>query len=71
MNLLKNNMGKTDRIIRIVIGLILIANVFVGLQSPLGWIGVILLVTGLTDICPVYNLLGINTKSVAEKAGLK
>ena len=71
MNLLKRNMGKTDRTIRVVVGLILIANVFVGLQSPLGWIGVILLVTGLTDICPVYNLLGISTKSAAEKAGLK
>jgi hypothetical protein len=32
---------------------------------------VILIVTGLAGICPVYSLLGLSTKSVAEKIGLK
>ena len=71
MNLFKNNVGKTDRIIRIVLGVLLIGNVFFALQSPIGWIGVILLVTGIAGICPLYSLLGLNTKSAGEKVGLK
>jgi hypothetical protein len=71
MDLLKHNVGKTDRIIRIVLGILLIGNVFFALQHPVGWIGVILLVTGLAGICPVYSLLSISTKSAAEKVGLK
>lgn len=71
MNLLKHNIGKTDRIIRVVLGVLLIGNVFFALQSPIGWIGVILLATGIVGICPLYSLLGLNTKSAAEKVGLK
>lgn len=71
MNLFKNNVGKVDRIIRIVLGVLLVANVFYALQNPIGWIGVILLVTGIAGICPLYSLLNINTKSAAEKVGLK
>jgi uncharacterized membrane protein HdeD (DUF308 family) len=70
-SLLKYNTGKIDRIIRIIVGVILVGNVFTGLQTPLGWIGVILIVTGIFGTCPIYSLLGINTKSVGEKIGLK
>lgn len=70
-SLFKNNTGKIDRIIRIVVGAVLIGNVFTGLQTPIGWLGVILVVTGLFGVCPVYSILGINTKSLGEKAGLK
>ena len=71
MNLLKNNVGKADRIVRVILGVLLIGNVFYALQNPIGWVGVILLVTGIFGICPLYSLLGINTKSIGEKAGLK
>lgn len=67
MNLLAFNMGATDRIIRVVLGVILIINVFWGLQTPLGWIGVILLVTGIAGICPLYAILGISSKGGAKK----
>jgi hypothetical protein len=70
-SLFKNNAGKIDRIIRVIVGVLLVGNVFVGIQSPIGWIGLILIVTGLFGTCPVYSLLGINTKSLGEKAGLK
>ncbi len=68
---LKNNVGKIDRVVRIVLGLLLIGNVFVGLQSPLGWIGVILLLTGLFGTCPLYSLLKVDTRTTGEKVGLK
>lgn len=71
MNLFKNNVGKVDRIIRVVLGVLLIGNVFFALQHPIGWIGVILVLTGIAGICPLYSLLGLNTKSAAERVGLK
>jgi uncharacterized membrane protein HdeD (DUF308 family) len=70
-SLFSSNTGKVDRIIRIIVGILLIGNVFTGLQTPIGWIGVVLLVTGIFGTCPVYSLLGINTKSLGEKVGLK
>jgi len=70
-SLFKSNTGKIDRIIRVIVGILLVGNVFTGIQTPIGWIGIILIVTGAFGTCPVYSLLGINTKSLAEKAGLK
>ncbi len=55
------NVGTVDKAVRIVIGLVLIALVFVGPQTPWGWIGVILVATGLIGFCPLYRLVGINT----------
>jgi hypothetical protein len=57
----KTNVGSLDRVLRIVVGLILIALVFVGPQTPWGWIGLVLLLTGLLRTCPAYSLLGVNT----------
>jgi len=71
MDLFKNNVGNIDRIIRIVVGIILIGNVFYALQHPIGWVGVILIVTGIAGKCPLYSILGLNTKSLSEKIGLK
>ncbi|MCI4678233.1 DUF2892 domain-containing protein [Rhodoblastus acidophilus] len=55
------NVGTLDRILRILVGLVLIALVFVGPKTPWGWIGVIPLLTGLVRFCPAYTLLGLST----------
>ena len=55
------NEGVVDRILRVVVGVGLIALVFFGPQTAWGWIGIVPLVTGLIGTCPVYSLLGINT----------
>lgn len=55
------NEGTLDRILRVILGLALISIVFVGPQTPWGWIGLIPLVTGLVGICPLYSILGIST----------
>ena len=55
------NEGKLDRAIRIVLGLALIAMVFIGPQTPWGWIGAVPLLTGLIGYCPIYSVLGIKT----------
>jgi hypothetical protein len=59
------NVGGIDRILRIVVGLGLIAIVFVGPQTPWGWIGVIPLATALVGFCPAYRLVGLSTCSRA------
>jgi len=69
--LFKNNVGKIDRVIRIVVGIVLVGNVFYALQHPVGWLGVILIVTGIVGKCPLYSIIGINTKPLSEKVGLK
>ena len=70
-NLFRQNVGKLDRVIRVIVGALLVGNVFVGLQTVIGWVGLILIVTGLFGTCPVYSLLGINTKTLGEKIGLE
>lgn len=55
------NIGSIDRILRILAGLILLALVFVGPQTPWGWIGLIPLATAFMGWCPAYPLLGIST----------
>lgn len=60
-----SNVGGLDRILRIIVGLGLIAIVFVGPQTPWGWIGVIPLITGLVSFCPAYRLIGLSTCSRA------
>ena len=56
------NVGSIDRALRIVVGLGLISIVFVGPQTPWGWIGIIPLATALIGWCPLYRILGISSK---------
>ena len=61
-----SNVGSVDRIVRVVLGLALLAIVFLGPQTAWGWIGLIPLVTGLVGFCPAYRLLGICTTNKAQ-----
>ncbi len=55
------NIGGMERILRIVIGLVLIGLAATGQVGVWGWIGLVPLATGLIGWCPPYSLLGINT----------
>lgn len=57
------NVGTADRIVRIIIGIALIAwSIFAG---NFWWIlGAIVLATGIFRFCGLYKVLGINTCSV-------
>ncbi len=58
---MKINVGTPDRVLRVVIGLVLIALAATGTVGWWGWLGVVLLATGLFRFCPAYALLGVNT----------
>ena len=55
------NVGKTDKIIRIVSGVLLLSMVFIGPQTLWGLIGIVPLATAFINFCPAYKLLGMNT----------
>ncbi|MGF1658808.1 MAG: DUF2892 domain-containing protein [Rubrimonas sp.] len=55
------NMGQTDRIIRIVVGLALIVAALTGYLGAWAWIGIVLVATAAIGNCPAYSLLGIKT----------
>lgn len=61
------NEGNLDRLLRIVVGLVLLALVFVGPKTALGWIGIVPLLTGLVGFCPAYRIFGLNTCPVRRK----
>jgi hypothetical protein len=58
---MKCNIGHTDRILRITVGVTLIGLATFGITGLWGWIGVIPLATGVFGNCLAYSLLGINT----------
>ena len=55
------NEGKIDPVLRVGLGVVLIALVFVGPQTPWGWLGLVPLLTGLVGFCPLYRLVGVNS----------
>ncbi|KAA0687047.1 DUF2892 domain-containing protein [Azospirillum sp. YIM DDC1] len=60
------NVGTIDRALRAIVGLVLIALVFVGPQTPWGWIGLVPLLTAVVGFCPAYTLFGVRTCSVRK-----
>jgi len=55
------NVGGIDKILRIVVGIVLVSLAALGIVGIWGWIGVVPLLTGLFGRCPLYPLLGIST----------
>ncbi len=57
------NVGQVDRMLRIVVGIVLIALFFVltGPARYLAIVGLVALGTGLLSFCPLYSVLGIST----------
>lgn len=66
---MKANVGGIDRMLRIVVGLVLIALAASGTVGAWGWIGVVPLVTGLVRSCPLYSLLGLSTCPLRKADG--
>jgi hypothetical protein len=57
------NVGTIDRVLRVIIGLALLSQVWIGLMTPWGYIGIIPLLTAVVGICPLYSILGVKTCS--------
>jgi hypothetical protein len=66
MKIGEKNVGMIDRVVRIILGIVLIA-VFALNMIAAPWsylvalVGLIVLVTGAVGTCALYSLLGMNT----------
>jgi hypothetical protein len=63
------NVGSADRILRVVLGLLLLS-LLVLLEGPARWwglIGIVPLATALLRWCPAYSLLGMSTCPLASR----
>ena len=58
---MKKNIGKYDRVIRIILGLVIIVLGIV-FKTYLGLLGLIPLVTAVFNFCPIYASFKINTR---------
>jgi len=57
--LFAENMGRTERYLRMLFGAFLISWVFIW-PTDLGWLGLYPFLTGLIGSCPIYRMLGID-----------
>ena len=58
---MKTNVGGIDRVLRVMLGAVLIALTLMDTIGPWGWIGVVPLSTAALGFCPLYAVLGLNT----------
>jgi membrane protein implicated in regulation of membrane protease activity len=61
---MKSNVGGIDRILRIIVGLVLIGLTLTGTVGVWGWLGVVPLATGALGWCPPYAIFGWSTCKV-------
>ena len=55
------NVGSIDRVLRAVLGVVLVALAVTGTIGPWGWIGLVPLATAALGFCPLYAMLGLST----------
>lgn len=58
---MKLNEGTVDRVLRVLVGIIILSMAFVGPKTPWAYLGIVPLLTGAIGFCPLYAILGINT----------
>ena len=50
-----------ERVLRVLVGVVVLSLVFLGPKTAWGWIGLLPVLTGVTGLCPLYTILGIST----------
>jgi hypothetical protein len=60
---MKSNVGTMDRLLRVVVGLVLVLLAATDRIGMWGWIGVVPLLTAFVGYCPLYQLLGMRTNA--------
>jgi hypothetical protein len=63
---MKTNAGGIDRILRLVLGVVLIGLTLSGTIGVWGWLGLVLVGTAAIGFCPLYTLIGLNTCPVKK-----
>ncbi len=58
---MKSNLAKWDRVLRFVVGALLIGLSLNNVIGVWGWVGIIFVVTAFINFCPLYRLIGFST----------
>lgn len=65
---MKKNVGSIDRWVRFILGILLLTLLFTDLSyNYIGYIGIVLILTGLFKVCPLYSLFGLRTCPLKNK----
>jgi hypothetical protein len=67
---MKANVGSADRIIRFILGAVIIVLGFY-FKSWWGVIGIVPIITATLNFCPAYSLIGVSTKTKVKTEKLK
>jgi hypothetical protein len=60
---MNQNEGSIDRVVRVLVGAVLLSLVFFGPHTLLGLLGIVPLFTGLVGFCPLYRVFGLSTRT--------
>jgi hypothetical protein len=58
---MNTNIGSIDRVLRVLVGVTIIALTVTGTIGAWGWIGLVPLATAALGWCPLYTVLGFST----------
>lgn len=61
---MKQNLGGAERVVRIVLGVILLTLTVVGPRTWWGLVGLVPLANGLWGYCAFWHALGVSTRKV-------
>jgi len=62
-----SNVGSIDRVLRLILGAVLIVLALTGTIGLWGWLGAVFVVTAFFKFCPIYAMLGLCTdKKVSQ-----
>lgn len=61
------NVGKIDRVLRVLGGMGVLSLAFIGPQTPWGYMGLIFIFTGLFGLCPIYRMFGASTCKLEQR----
>ncbi|HET9822141.1 MAG TPA: DUF2892 domain-containing protein [Burkholderiaceae bacterium] len=64
---MKVNVGTVDRVVRALLGLVLVALALTGTIGAWGWLGLVLVGVAALGNCPLYSVLGISTCKTAPR----
>ena len=64
------NVGSTDKLLRVIVGLMLLTWTLLGTGTVrwFGLVGIVPLLTALVGYCPLYSVMGVKTSNAADKA---
>jgi hypothetical protein len=69
LSFLRTNEHPIDRVLRVVVGVILLSFAVVGPRAAWGYLGLLPLLTGVVGTCPIYSFFGFDTCRSTRKVG--